>query len=88
MGSATFEEVVDRLYFTAIDQKNKGSKFERLIKRYLELEPKYADQFSDVWMWQEYPGRDGKVDTGIDLVAKDRYTGERLYGTGRWCEIS
>ncbi|MGN5734704.1 DEAD/DEAH box helicase [Arthrobacter psychrochitiniphilus] len=76
MGSATFEDVLDRLYFTAIDQKDKGSKFERLIKRYLELEPKYADQFSDVWMWQEYPGRDGKVDTGIDLVAKDRYTGE------------
>ncbi|WP_315914974.1 type ISP restriction/modification enzyme [Arthrobacter sp. lap29] len=76
MGFATFEDVLDRLYFTAIDQKDKGSKFERLIKRYLELEPKYADQFSDVWMWQEYPGRDGKVDTGIDLVAKDRYTGE------------
>ncbi|WP_227878498.1 restriction endonuclease [Arthrobacter dokdonensis] len=76
MGSATFEDVLDRLYFTAIDSKDKGSKFERLIKRYLELEPKYADQFSDVWMWQEYPGRDGKVDTGIDLVAKDRYTGE------------
>ncbi|MCU6479798.1 DEAD/DEAH box helicase [Arthrobacter sp. A2-55] len=76
MGSATFEDVLDRLYFTAIDQKDKGSKFERLVKRYLQLEPKYADQFSDVWMWQEYPGRDGKVDTGIDLVARDRYTGE------------
>ncbi|MDQ0278784.1 putative helicase [Arthrobacter silviterrae] len=76
MGSATFEDVLDRLYFTAIDQKDKGSKFERLVKRYLQLEPKYADQFSDVWMWQDYPGRDGKVDTGIDLVAKDRYTGE------------
>lgn len=75
-GSATFEDVLDRLYFTAIDQKHKGGKFERLVKRYLQLEPMYADQFSDVWMWQEYPGRDGKVDAGMDLVAKDRYTGE------------
>lgn len=76
MGSTTFEDVLDRLYFKAIDQKDKGTSFERLIRRYLQLEPKYADQFSDVWMWNEWPGRNGKVDTGIDLVARDRYTGE------------
>ncbi|MGO4230454.1 DEAD/DEAH box helicase [Arthrobacter sp. YAF34] len=76
MGSKTFEDVLDRLYFKAIDQKDKGTSFERLIRRYLQLEPKYADQFSDVWMWNEWPGRNGKVDTGIDLVARDRYTGE------------
>ncbi|MGT2461122.1 DEAD/DEAH box helicase [Sinomonas atrocyanea] len=76
MGSATFEDVLDRLYFSATDERDKGTKFERLVKRYLELEPKYADQFSEVWLWSEWPGRNGHVDTGIDLVAKDRYTGE------------
>ncbi|GGC92361.1 helicase [Tersicoccus solisilvae] len=76
MGSTTFESVLDRLYFTATSERDKGTKFERLVKRYLELEPKYADQFSDVWLWTEWPGRNGQVDTGIDLVAKDRYTGE------------
>ncbi|UXM92515.1 DEAD/DEAH box helicase [Paenarthrobacter sp. JL.01a] len=84
MGSASFEDVLDRLYFSATDQHDKGTKFEHLMKRYLELEPKYADQFSDVWLWTEWPGRSGHVDTGIDLVAKDRYTGEL---TGIQCKF-
>ncbi|MHA7289551.1 DEAD/DEAH box helicase [Arthrobacter sp. MDT3-24] len=84
MGSASFEDVLDRLYFSATDQHDKGTKFERLMKRYLELEPKYADQFSDVWLWNDWPERDGHVDTGIDLVARDRYTGEL---TGIQCKF-
>ncbi|MGO1737162.1 MAG: DEAD/DEAH box helicase [Leucobacter sp.] len=58
------------------EEPDKGSKFERLLESYLQTEPKYADQFSQVWRWQDWPGRDGRVDTGIDLVAEDRYTGE------------
>ncbi|GAA4035131.1 DEAD/DEAH box helicase [Arthrobacter methylotrophus] len=84
MGSASFEDVLDRLYFSATDQHDKGTKFEHLMKRYLELEPKYADQFSEVWLWNEWPDRNGHVDTGIDLVARDRYTGEL---TGIQCKF-
>ncbi|WP_433875217.1 DEAD/DEAH box helicase family protein [Sinomonas atrocyanea] len=76
MGSTDFASVLDQLYFSATDERDKGTKFERLVKRYLELEPKYADQFSDVWLWTEWAGRNGQPDTGIDLVARDRYTGE------------
>jgi len=28
-----------------------------------------------VWLWQDWPGRASKVDTGIDLVAEERETG-------------
>ncbi|WP_369045762.1 DEAD/DEAH box helicase family protein [Sinomonas sp. P10A9] len=76
MGSTDFASVVDKLYYSATDERDKGTKFERLVKRYIELEPKYADQFSDVWLWTEWPGRNGQVDTGIDIAVKDRYTGE------------
>lgn len=76
MVSSSFGQVLDQLYFSATDEHDKGSKFERLMKRYLELEPKYADQFSDVWLWSDWPDRGKQVDTGIDLVARDRYTGE------------
>lgn len=72
----TFADIFDELYFSATSQRDKGTKFERLLKRYLQVEPKYADQFSNVWLWQDWPGRNGQVDTGIDLVAEDRYTGE------------
>ncbi|MGV2821942.1 type ISP restriction/modification enzyme [Brevibacterium casei] len=71
-----FDEVFDRLYFSATSEHDKGSKFEELLESYLQTEPKYADQFSKVWRWQHWPGRAGRVDTGIDLVAEDRYTGE------------
>ncbi|WP_434923256.1 DEAD/DEAH box helicase (plasmid) [Glutamicibacter sp. PAEs-4] len=76
MTAQTFADVFDDLYFSATSQRDKGSKFERLLKRYLQVEPKYADQFSQVWLWQEWPDRNGIVDTGIDLVAEDRYTGD------------
>jgi predicted helicase len=36
--------------------------------------PVYGDQFSDIWLWGEWSGNQGKHDTGIDLVAKDRTT--------------
>jgi len=76
MTAQTFADVFDDLYFSATSQRDKGTKFERLLKRYLQVEPKYSDQFSQVWLWQEWPDRNGLVDTGIDLVAEDRYTGD------------
>lgn len=72
MASTSFAKLLDKLYFAASDQHDKGSKFERLIRSYLQVDPAYVDRFSDVWLWKDWPGRNGKVDTGIDLVAKER----------------
>ncbi|WP_207206889.1 restriction endonuclease [Nocardioides ganghwensis] len=77
MGS-TIYEVLDELRASAISETDKGTKFERLMKAYLRVDPVFADQFSDVWLWNEYPGNGGKHDTGIDLVAQDRVTGEKV----------
>ena len=72
----TLWDLLDGMYFSATSQRDKGTKFERFLKTYLQTEPKYTDLFSDVWLWQEWPGRAGRPDTGIDLVAQDRYSGE------------
>ncbi len=69
-------DLLDRMYHGAANEREKGSRFERFLKTYLQTEPKYADLFSEVWLWQEWEGRTGRPDTGIDLVAQDRYTGE------------
>ncbi|MFC7403289.1 DEAD/DEAH box helicase [Citricoccus sp. GCM10030269] len=74
----TFAELLDQLVYSGLSEQEQGRRFERLAKRFLEVEPKYADQFSDVWLWNEWPGRNGKADTGVDIVAKDRYTGELI----------
>lgn len=71
-----FDEVLDRLWLSELSRQEQGRRFERLAKRFLEVEPKFADQFSDVWLWNEWPGRENRPDNGIDIVAKDRYTGE------------
>ena len=65
-------EILDELCASATDEQDKGSKFERLMQAYLQTDLLWADRFSDVWLWMEWPDRHGKPDTGIDLVAVER----------------
>ena len=74
-GVTSIYDVLDHLRAAALSEADKGARFERLVQSYLRVDPVYADQFSDVWLWGEWPGNKGKHDTGIDLVAKDRVTG-------------
>jgi predicted helicase len=67
--TATIYEVLGDLRANALDERDKGDKFERLIKTYLLNDPEWSARFSNVWMWSEWPGREGRPDTGIDLVA-------------------
>jgi predicted helicase len=60
----------------ARNSRDLGDKFERLFAAFLRLDPYYADHFSDVWLWMEWPGRQNRPDTGIDLVARQRATGD------------
>lgn len=89
MPSSSFATLLDKLYFTASDEHDKGSKFENLIQSYLRLDPQYTDQFGDVGLWNEWPGRNGQVDTGIDMFARERGTGAlvaiqcKFYDTAR-----
>ncbi|WP_193084452.1 DEAD/DEAH box helicase [Brevibacterium aurantiacum] len=72
-----FGRLLDALYFGALDERDKGDKFERLMRSYLMTDPAWASQFSHVWLWSDYPGRNGRPDTGIDLVAEEA-TGDRV----------
>ena len=76
--STSIYQVLKELRESATSEADKGSKLERLIAQYLRTDPVCADQFSQVYLWQEWPGRDGKHDTGIDLVAMDRLTGDNV----------
>lgn len=73
-----FGRLLDTLYFGGLDERDKGDKFERLMRAYLMTDPAWASQFSSVWLWSEYPDRAGRPDTGIDLVAQEQGTGERV----------
>jgi len=73
---ATIHTILKELRDNATSQRDLGDKLERLIKKYLLTDPQYADKLSNVWLWMEWEGRGNKIDTGIDLVAKERGTGE------------
>lgn len=55
----------------ATDTRNLGDKFERLIANVLVTDLLYANEYSDVWLWNEWQHRSG-ADVGIDLVAKTK----------------
>lgn len=55
---------------------DRGALFERLMLRYFQLDPTLSQQYEQVWLWRDWPDRNGKPDTGIDLVARERDTGD------------
>nr|WP_230298035.1 type ISP restriction/modification enzyme [Actinomyces provencensis] len=67
--------LLDRLYFSATSEREKGDLFERLVRRFLLTDPQYAERFDQVWRWSEWPGHGHRPDRGIDLVARERETG-------------
>lgn len=69
-------DVLDGIRAVAQTERDKGSAFERLFRTYLLEDALWSQKFSDVWMWSDWPGRDGRGDAGIDLVACDAETGD------------
>lgn len=72
----TIHDVLEQLRQAATSNRDMGDRFERLVANYLTIDPQYQEIYSDVWLWGEWPDRNNKADTGIDLVAKERWTGE------------
>lgn len=72
---SSFSDVLKKFRAESSSEKEKGTKFEELIRRYLLTDKVYADRFEKVWMWDDFFARAelGGRDTGIDLVAKDKY---------------
>lgn len=67
----SFQSIIDKYRKSAFSERDKGNRFERLMQAYLQTDPKYANLFKHVWLWNEFPGKLhlGGADTGIDLVA-------------------
>ncbi|WP_271766766.1 restriction endonuclease [Aquimarina algiphila] len=67
----TFNNILEKYRKYAFSERDKGDKFERLMAAYLQTDPKYANLFKKVWLWNEFPSRKdlGGNDTGIDIVA-------------------
>ncbi|MCW2962609.1 MAG: putative Helicase, partial [Thermoleophilia bacterium] len=72
MSTTSVYDVLNTLRAASIDERDKGDKFELLVKAFLEQSPEWQQRFTRVERWTEWEGRAGVTDIGIDLVAKNR----------------
>lgn len=66
---ATFGDVYDLLCERYPDPRERGRQFEPLVQKVLSTDKQYRDRYTRVWLWGEWPGRDGP-DNWCDLVAE------------------
>lgn len=68
----TFDNLLEKYRKTSYSERNKGTRFEKLMQGFMKTYPPYLGKFNEVWMWNEFPFRKdfGGKDTGIDLVAR------------------
>jgi len=68
----TFQELINFLRADSLTEVEKGTKFEKLIKAWLKTDPRYKNELTDIWLWEDFPSRSefGGKDLGIDLVAR------------------
>ena len=70
-----FQSMLDYIREAARSEYQKGELFEQLMQQYFSEDPDYKEQFSDVYLWQQWAALrtefDGR-DIGVDLVAKAR----------------
>ena len=73
----SFISLIEEIDLQERVQRDRGTLFEILVKAYLTREPMYEHLFDAVWMLHEVPKeyKIPKKDTGVDLVARARNTG-------------
>ena len=62
--------ILDQYKAESLTKFHQGHEFERLMRAFFQTDPYYRNLFSQVWLWRDWPGRHGRPDCGIDLVAQ------------------
>ena len=68
----SFQRILEKYRTISFSEKDKGTRFERLMQAFLQTVPWYEGLLQHVWLWNEFPYKQniGGKDTGIDLVAR------------------
>ncbi len=64
------ENILRRMKEDSFSQRDKGARFEVLIKNWFLSAPLYCNDIKEIWLWTEFPYKEqfGGSDSGIDLV--------------------
>ncbi|REK04494.1 MAG: damage-inducible protein [Acidobacteria bacterium] len=69
-GHRELDRVLREIRELSLSEHEKGKRFERLMLGFLRVAPQWATKFRQVWLWEDWTGNAGEVDTGIDLIAE------------------
>ena len=72
----TFRQLLDQFDASAKTLTAKGRRFEDFCEAFFKEGLAAGYDFDQVWPWDDWPGRDERGDTGIDLVARERGSGD------------
>ena len=78
MSINTFRDVLANLTDDAPSNVDKGRTFEQVVTAFLQNDKAQSRRFDTVWPWIDWPGRQGRPDTGIDIVARERESGNLI----------
>ena len=78
MAARTFRSILEELDARAWNTVEKGRSFERLVEAFIERDKGQSSRFERVWLWGDWPGNGGRHDIGIDLVARERDSGDMV----------
>jgi Predicted helicase len=71
---ATIHDVIEQ--FDTSTNAGKGEKFEQLMVDYFHLDPVLSVTYDEVVRWPSWSHNQGTHDTGVDLVARNKESGE------------
>ena len=69
--SMDFDRLIHQLRDTARNTREQGDRLEHLTKMFLTQDSIQSRLYKDVYLWNEWDGREGFGDIGIDLVAEN-----------------
>ncbi|MCG8624133.1 MAG: DEAD/DEAH box helicase family protein, partial [Proteobacteria bacterium] len=76
MSLIAFETLLAKLRELAETPRDQGTMFEKVIGNWFAKNPQYNCDAKDVWLWSEWEHAPSRQDTGIDIVVRDKSTGE------------
>ena len=62
----SFNDILSRYRETSFSERDKGTRFERLMRVYLLTDPKYTTVFKNVWLWEDFFARELGINTQSD----------------------
>lgn len=68
--TTAFDRLLDHYRGLSDSKRMQGNYFEQLTRHFLLQDATWGATYTDVWLWKDWPGREGLPDIGADLIAR------------------